>query len=76
LEIVFYSILVIFFEETSLNQFRIPNYPSILSKELLDETFLKSSFAAKNTVLQHFAATQSFLEKETILIQFIMTNYP
>ncbi len=31
-----------FFEETSLNQFRIPNYPSILSKELFDETFLKS----------------------------------
>ena len=33
------------------------------------------SFAANNTVLQHFAATLSFFEKETILIQFGMPDY-
>ena len=44
-KILFCSILQhpgYFFEETSLNKFRIPNCHSILSKELFHATFLKS----------------------------------
>ena len=77
-KILFCSILQhpgYFFEETSLNKFRIPNCPSILSKELFHATFLKSYHLLQGKK-NYFAATSSSLEKETILIQFIMNDYP
>ena len=65
-KILFCSILQhpgYFFEETSLNKFRIPNCPSMLSKKLFHATFLKSyHLLKKKPVLQHFAATSSFSE--------------
>ena len=73
-KILFCSILQhpgYFFEETSLNKFRIPNCHSILSKELFHATFLKSYHLLQiKPVLQHFAATSSFLENHPDSIHY------